>query len=70
LEALSGGNVIASRTLHADDLPTTEVYQRFDIEFGSDRPLPAMTLRVHYDGSNEVWADAAELSYIYRAPSQ
>jgi uncharacterized membrane protein len=72
LEVLSegGGNIVAARTLSAADFTSPGAYQDFSVEFGSDRLLSDVALRIRYDGGAAVWADAMELVYRYREPAR
>ena len=70
LEVLSGGDIIASRTLSAGDFASPDAYQSFAVEFGAAGPnlLPDVTLRIRREGVNDVWADVVQLVYRYHEP--
>ncbi len=70
LEVLSGGDIIASRTLSAGDFASPDAYQSFAVEFGAAGPnlLPDVTLRIRREGVNDLWADVVQLVYRYHEP--
>jgi uncharacterized membrane protein len=68
LDVLSEGNAIASRELTTGDFAATGSYESLGVEFGADRPLFDVVLRVRAAGGRELWADAVEVVYKYWEP--